>query len=244
MGSSLIEFEEAPHQLLGKNLSTIRETVLSLGYVLFRGTDISDKNLEYYCSRIGLPYTGSVFTIDVRFVRESRARALSLRKLEPHNECAYEPIGPSFVVLGCQDPGSRGGDFYLIDSQDVIDRLGSRFLEMARRIIFKVRSPRTGAVTTRCLLVGHPLIKGFEVLKYSSIGSDDGSQAKYEPVNSSNYESELLIERLNRVLSEPVIHRIHHWRKGDLVIFDNYRMLHGRYAYAGESRRLSHVRLR
>lgn len=62
------------------------------------------------------------------------------------------------------------------------------------------------------------------------------------PKNPSDVINKV-IQEVQLLLSDiPRYAEFHNWQEGDLIIFDNYQVLHGRESFVGTDRELVHIR--
>jgi hypothetical protein len=152
-------------------------------------------------------------------------RSLSARygldALPFHTELSHRPRPCRYVLLGCLHPGSPAAATMLLDW----GTLGFSHDELA----FLEETPvlvRTGR-------------RSF----YSTILACGGAFLRYdpgclEPVDDRGRRAMKLIH--DRVAAAPFDD--HHWREGDILIIDNWRVLHGRSpSNHGSGRRLARV---
>ncbi|OHV16276.1 hypothetical protein BK022_13255 [Methylorubrum extorquens] len=142
---------------------------------------------------------------------DAHPRSLSaqfgLNALPFHAELSHRPRPCRYLLLGCLNPGSSGAATMLLDWRTLdftADELG--LLESAPVLV------RTGR-------------RSF----YSTLLSPDHAFLRYDPgcleaVDArGRYALDLVRRRLGAGLSE-----VHHWRRGDILVIDNWRTLHGR----------------
>lgn len=156
---------------------------------------------------------------------DAHPRSLSARygldALPFHTELSHRTRPCRYLLLGCIDPGSPAAATMLLDWQ----RLGFSPEELD-------------------LLEGTPmLVRSGRRSFYSTILSPGGAFMRYDPgcleaVDDRGREALALIEdRIAGARSEA-----HHWRQGDILIIDNWRVLHGRGpSDRGSGRRLARI---
>jgi hypothetical protein len=156
---------------------------------------------------------------------DAHPRSLSARyglsALPFHAELSHRPRPCRYLLLGCLDPGSPSAATMLLDR---------------RTLDFSPQELR--------LLEGAPiLVRTGRRSFYSTILSPDRAFLRYDP---NCLEA---VDERGRAALRLVEHRLasgspeaHQWRQGDILIIDNWRVLHGRGSSdRGSGRRLARV---
>ena len=156
---------------------------------------------------------------------DAHPRSLSARyglnALPFHTELSHRTRPCRYLLLGCIDPGSPAAATLLLDWKTLdFSREELHLLEDAPVL---VRSGRRSFYSTF-------LAPGGTFLRYDS--------GCLEPVDERGRKALALVEdRIAGASSEA-----HHWRQGDILIIDNWRVLHGRSpSDLGSGRRLARV---
>jgi alpha-ketoglutarate-dependent taurine dioxygenase len=178
--------------------------------------------------------------INVRIDEEKQLKGFHNGAVPPHNECCHEKIHPLWIALQCMETAKEGGQFYLIDSREMMRSIDAGQLNQIKKTSFLVTSPKTGYFETRNLFKKHPLLD-IDDLMYTTIGRKSQLKHGFKSLNKGGKEVLHVINRM--LLTEKKYYLMHNWQKGDLLIFDNYRFLHGRHAFEGKNRFLKHIRL-
>ena len=163
--------------------------------------------------------------IEPQAADDAHPRSLSaqfgLDALPLHAELSHRPRPCRYLLLGCLDPGSPSAATMLLDWRTLgfsSDEL--RLLEEAPILV------RTGR-------------RSF----YSTLLSPDRAFLRYDPgcleaVDERGRAALSLVQRRLRAGSP----QIHQWRRGDILIIDNWRALHGRApSDPGTGRRLARI---
>lgn len=152
--------------------------------------------------------------------RSASAR-FGLSALPFHTELSHRPKPCRYVLLGCIDPGSPAAATMLIDWRTL--RFSQEELALLEEAPVLVRSGR----------------RSF----YSTILAAGGAFLRYDPccleaMDDRGRRAMQLIH--DRVAASPF--EAHHWRQGDILIIDNWRVLHGRSpSDPGSGRRLARI---
>ncbi|MDX6742363.1 TauD/TfdA family dioxygenase [Actinocorallia sp. A-T 12471] len=186
----------------------------------------------------GLPVWDLVAEPDMDDVYHSR----NTRALVPHTE-GYELAGtpPRYVALWCVRPAEGpGGETTLADGRALLDGFAAADLALMRRAGYVWRSSEGLARRGVALQARHPILSdhnGSVVLRYS--GNNVFPAATHGPVERD------LLSRYRRAGDE-LFARAHTavaLARGDLLVWDNWRMLHSRNAFRDRRRHLKRVLL-
>jgi alpha-ketoglutarate-dependent taurine dioxygenase len=135
----------------------------------------------------------------------------------------YKPM--HYLVLYCDVPAEEGGDTLLVRGDVAFRRLSTPLRESLEGLRVRIRYGE--CCVTRSLLETHPL-DGSRVLLFfdPAIATDCTLEVDGQPLAAD------ILTELRAVLAGAEAHR-QRWRIGDVLIIDNFKMLHGRTAYAG-----------
>lgn len=163
--------------------------------------------------------------IEPRAPNEAYPRSLSvkfgLRALPLHVELSHRPRPCRYILLGCLDPGSPGADTMLLDWRTI--GFTPDELDILEAAPILVRNGRSSFYSTI-------LPTGRAFLRY-----DPGC---LESVDERGAVALDLVRRRLRTC-HPAIHK---WRRGDVLIIDNWRILHGRaQSEPGSGRRVARI---
>lgn len=152
-------------------------------------------------------------------------RSLSARfglgALPFHTELSHRTRPCRYILLGCIDPGSTAAATMLLDWRTL--RFSREELDLLEGTPVLVRTGRRSFYSTI-------LSPGRAFLRY-----DPGC---LEALDERSREALSLVG--NRIAGAPS--EMHHWRQGDILIIDNWRVLHGRSpSDRSSSRRLARI---
>lgn len=154
-------------------------------------------------------------------------------EITPHNDGTYNHDAPGLMSLHCLEYKATGGDNVLVD--------GFRIAEIIRR-----DHPKAYEVLSRVEVPGQYIGDGAYLVARRPVLRHDGAGALMQ-VSFNNHdrapfalpEAEMteLYEALG-VFAHLIRDRANQYafgqREGDMVIFDNWRLLHGRLAFEGQ----------
>ncbi|WP_086827309.1 TauD/TfdA family dioxygenase [Allokutzneria sp. NRRL B-24872] len=156
-----------------------------------------------------------------------------------HWDGMYKPLIPEFQVFQCVSaPGEgNGGRTTFSDSSGVLAAASRETVERWSRITVTYRIQNKvhyGGQAVSPLVVPHP-VTGEPTVRYNEPPIEDDSSFLNRPDHHFdgvvNEEVPSLIEELQKALYDPRHYYAHDWVDGDLVITDNYTLLHGREAF-------------
>jgi alpha-ketoglutarate-dependent taurine dioxygenase len=164
------------------------------------------------------------------YAHGSPYRTLSRAAVPFHNDGAFRPSPPRYLILYCQTPGSQGGQTLFARGDEIVSRLDHSTRDLLRRKQFL--TTLADSCATRRLLLKHPR-DGVLVLFFGNPALTANlcvSAARGDPASH-------IVGSLQAILSDPrIICYRHHWKKHDLLVFDNFKVLHARTAYRGDRR--------
>ncbi len=171
----------------------------------------------------------------------ARFIAQTTEAIPPHNECAYTEQPPRYLLLYCRENAVNGGDFYLVDSGQIVAAFSEQVTSLLYHSYFECFIDPTNPQQVTLLKQSSV---GF-YLQYSCIGhSEDWLDNPSYMVVAPYYPGyEQIIPFLQQHLRNEGLYMYHTWQNGDLLIFDNQRYLHGRAAFSGNRRHLDHIRI-
>jgi len=140
--------------------------------------------------------------------KNSLSSIYELNSFPLHSDTAYYKIPVKYIMLYCKDPGTGGRSTYLYDTYK-LTCTGDEFRFKLINTIFKVINGRNSFLTT----LYNPSIGFFRL---------DRNCMRY-----TTTEGEELLQEIDKFIQQDDIHEVN-WSLGDLLIFDNWRFLHGR----------------
>jgi alpha-ketoglutarate-dependent taurine dioxygenase len=142
-----------------------------------------------------------------------------------HNDSLFLCKPPHYILLYCDLAATEGGETLVTRADDASRQLSPALREVLERVRVRVR--QGDLCFTRSLLTRHPL-DGSEVLLFWDPGmSTDSSLEVLGETGDTD-----VVGQLRQLLRGAEVHR-HAWRQGDLLILDNFKVLHARTAFSG-----------
>jgi len=161
-----------------------------------------------------------------------------------HWDGMYKPTIPEFQLFNCLfAPGEdEGGRTTFLDTQGLLARTPKAVIERWRRISVTYRIRQVvhyGGQVCSPLLVEHPRT-GQTVLRYNEPAQDDVRFLNRHALHYHGLSPEQVQgfeEDLQARLHDPRVYYRHAWQQNDVVIADNFSLLHGREAFTARSAR-------
>ncbi|HEY9742389.1 MAG TPA: TauD/TfdA family dioxygenase [Coleofasciculaceae cyanobacterium] len=244
--SSMDDFQE---QIL-----SIYERIEEDGFAIVQGWDTSDETFKEVVQFFGHiqdhPNADDFGLVKLKPVRPKKAEhsydrspAHTPGDFLPHTDGAYldgfavingkvvRVNPPSFLILQCIRPAEQGGISFLVDAQEIFERLWVEEPEHAKIVI----QPRTVSYCAGVDFSAHcPL---FEQLSEERWRVRLRSDLMYiEPWAYSSVK-----HVVENYLFNPKFRKLHRLTEGQILIADNHRVLHGRDAIISDN--VNHSRL-
>jgi alpha-ketoglutarate-dependent taurine dioxygenase len=162
-----------------------------------------------------------------------------------HWDGMYKPLVPEFQVFHCVSaPGAgNGGRTTFCDTVRLLREAGAGVVERWRRVrvTYRIRSVvHYGGRAVSPLVVPHPRT-GEPTLRFNQPPPGDEPGFLNRPDHTfegvAAEEVPALLAELDEALHDPRYFRAHDWRTGDVVIADNYALLHGRERFTSRAPR-------
>ncbi|MDR9438711.1 MAG: TauD/TfdA family dioxygenase [Halomonas sp.] len=223
--------DEAEEAILAPAL----ESVLGKGLVRLRGLPTDPGSLEVIARRIGpVRPTNFGLLFNVKAKPDPDSNAYTSIALPPHVDLPTREYQPGLQMLHCLENSVDGGEAVMLDGFAVAEALHERDPE-AFATLTRVRWCYANTAKTTDYVWFSPMIRLDERGELLEVRIADflrgPLQTAFEDVEPA-YEA---LMTLQRMLHEPEFAIRFTYRPGDLVIFDNRRLLHARDAFEGAS---------
>lgn len=200
----------------------MRQSLSASGFQILRGCQ--EKDLLGMAATCGVPVAeprDGILVKPLRPVSASTAprNTLSARygqgRFPLHTEAAYWREPPRFVLLFCVDPGDGRQATVLLDADPLVRSQAGHVLNTSPWLVSSGVHPFLSSVVSG--------VYGRRMLRFD--------RECMRPLTSPGYAFEAQIEKFIEI---SVLHH-HQWQAGDLLVLDNWRMLHGRGPAAAPS---------
>ncbi|WP_016855604.1 TauD/TfdA family dioxygenase [Halomonas smyrnensis] len=216
-------------------LAPALESVLGKGLVRLRGLPTTPGSLAAIAQRIG-PIRDTNFggLFNVKAKPDPDSNAYTAIALPPHTDLPTREYHPGLQMLHCLENSVEGGQAVMLDGFAVAEALRERDPE-AFATLTRVRWCYANTARTTDYVWFEPMIRldaRGELLEVRIADFLRGPlQTAFEDVEPA-YEALMTLQRL---LRDPAFAIRFTYAPGDLVIFDNRRLLHARDAFEGDS---------
>lgn len=161
-----------------------------------------------------------------------------------HWDGMYRPQVPEYQIFHCVQapPSGKGGRTTFSNTILALKNAPSELKELWSKVtgIYKRKMEFYDSRTVSPIIARHPL-RGFEVIRYNEPPSRDKGRFVNPPTLEFTGLDRKDIEAFHRNLQEalyaPVNFYAHEWQDGDVVITDNFSLLHGREEFVSKSPR-------
>lgn len=166
-----------------------------------------------------------------------------------HWDGMYRPQVPEFQIFHCVSApgGNQGGRTTFSNTAIALERAAPSVRSLWSNVTgaYRRKMEFYDSQTVAPIIAAHP-VSGFPVIRYNEPPRDGDDSFLNHPTLAFNGvaegESADFHRGLREALYAPESFYAHTWRTGDIVISDNYTMLHGREAFtSGAPRHLRRV---
>ncbi|KVE28876.1 pyoverdine biosynthesis protein PvcB [Burkholderia singularis] len=229
------------------SIEWLRALVRSQQLVVLRGFDSFDdaQSLTRYCATFGeimMWQFGAVLELVEHADPDDHIFANSYVPL--HWDGMYLETVPEFQVFQCvQAVGEGDGGRTTFSSTTQALRIATQEeLALWRRASGRYqRTVELYSNTVEAPIIGRHPRREFPILRFCEppLEGDDTfiNPSHYVFEGVAEYERKTLLDSLKRRLYDPRAHYAHHWQTGDVVLTDNFTLLHGRERFVSRTGR-------
>ncbi|THA24422.1 TauD/TfdA family dioxygenase [Streptomyces sp. RKND-216] len=243
-----IDAPSGDDRLTGLPVPTLREAVRAHRLVLLRGFCAPDEpeELARWCRTWGevmaWPF-GDV--LELREAEEPTDHIFDSSSVPLHWDGMYKPLIPEFQVFHCvrAPGGGDGGRTVFCDTVSLLEHCPPEVLELWRRVTvtYRIRSVvHYGGRASSPLIVPHPR-SGVPTLRFNEPPPQDEPDFLNRPAHAfdgvGDKDVPALLAGLRDALHDPRFFLAHTWHSGDVLIADNYALLHGRERFTSRAPR-------
>ena len=246
----MIEAKDTNQDVRGLDIEELRVLFRREHLILLRGfrTFLSADEFANYCESWGeisiWPF-GKVLEL---VEQENAADHIFDNSYVPlHWDGMYRPQVPEYQIFHCvQAPlSSQGGRTTFSNTMMALESAPSEIKDLWKRAtgIYKRKMEYYDSKTVSPIVTAHPR-RGYPVIRYNEPPSDERGHFLNPPdldfVGINDSEQEALHRSLKDALYSPNHFYAHPWQTGDIVVADNFSLLHGREGFASKAPR--HIR--
>lgn len=180
---------------------------------------------------------------DLRVDPETKNYLYTNRAVPFHWDGAFLPRSPHYIFFHCDaaPDALSGGETLFCDTVRLLKQTPGNVQELWEQVVITYTTEKIvhyGGTFSSPLLTSHPTL-GFRVLRYAEPVDDlNPVQLTIEGINKDQQPA--FIEDMHQRLNNEDCCYAYRWESGDVVIADNFALLHGRRAFADQTTR--HIR--
>lgn len=170
--------------------------------------------------------------MDMKFNPEAPNYLFSSENVPLHWDGAFYKE-PSYLLFYCTETSGTGGETLFLNTELLWDSLTADEKEECSKIVLKYSTEKKahyGGEITVPLVQTHPLT-GKTILRIAQKVETTLNPVTLTILGASDAAD--FYQRMEEKLSDPKFLYTHEWKKGDVVICDNFTYLHGRKALEG-----------
>lgn len=235
----------AQQEIAAIGVSSLRSWIDSHRYVLLRGfTPLSTDSLMQLARSLGEPLEWEFGAVNELVAKSDAKNYIYTTAAVPfHWDGAFVGKIPHYILFSCEvaPPESSGGETIFADGVRILGDATprQRALWESTSITYSTQKVvHYGGSFASPMVVSHPTI-GEPTLRFAEPVRDLNPVSLDIP-NLSTAQRDSLISDMARLLRDPCYCAAHSWRAGDVLIADNFALLHGRNAFVHAA--LRHIR--
>jgi alpha-ketoglutarate-dependent taurine dioxygenase len=246
----LVEAGQAGDDIRELSVEMLRELVWNERLIIVRGFRTFDEAEDFatYCERWGeisiWPF-GKVLELVERNNPEDHIFDNNYVPL--HWDGMYRPQVPEFQLFHCVKAphAGQGGRTTFSNTVSALERAPAHIVDLWKRTTgrYQRKMEFYDSTTISPVLDAHPL-RGFTVIRYNEPPSAGFGHFVNPPIleftGINEAEQETFHRTLRDALYAPENYYAHEWQEGDLVVADNFSLLHGREGF--ETKAPRHLR--
>ena len=215
-------------------LTTWLNNVAIFGYGLVHDTPNSHAGVETLARRVGYPREtifGGLWTLSSE-MSDHNDSAYSQTFLEPHTDGTYSSDAPGLQMFCCLEREGNGGESILVDGfaiADLLRRTDPSAFETLTRVVVQSHYVEPGIHLT----AKRPVIRLDHAGNIEQISFNNYDRAPFRLSPNQEQEFYRAYTKFHELLNDRNSWRVVRLDPGDAVLFDNWRILHGRMEYAG-----------
>jgi alpha-ketoglutarate-dependent taurine dioxygenase/4-hydroxybenzoate polyprenyltransferase len=210
--------------------------------VVFRGFEILPKQeLALWAQRLGEPLQWAFGAInDLKFKPDTENYIFTDHEVPMHWDGAFVGKIPHIILFQCVIPPSKedfGGTTFC-DTSEIIRNAAPEKLEEWKQIKISYTTEKIvhyGGKITQKLLQNHPL-SNETVIRYAE-PVEDLNPVTLSVKDLQGQTQDEFVSEMRDIIYDADFLYTHRWEAGDIVLADNFTLLHGREAFKNPNRR-------
>ena len=232
------------------NISELRKLLCSHYLVVLRGFEVPSESEQFadYCAHWGevceWPF-GKMLELVQR--ADPKDHIFDHSYVPLHWDGMYRPQVPEFQIFHCVAAPllGQGGRTIFSNTVSVLENSTSDMLQMWRSVegVYRRKMQYYNSKTTSPIITRHPQ-KNYHVIRYGEMHAAHKGNLVNPPeitfVGLSEGQLKIVHDSLKKMLYKSDYCYKHQWHTNDILIADNFSLLHGREAFVPNSNR--HIR--
>ncbi len=218
-----------------KGLSTWLNDVANFGFGVVRDVPTSSEGAETLARRIGYPRQtifGGMWNLSSELTVHSDS-AYSQTFLEPHTDGTYSHDAPGLQMFCCIEREGKGGESILVDGYATADRL-RQMDRSSFDILTKVEVKSHYVEPGIHLSAQRPVIRLNKLGAVEQISFNNYDRAPFRLPPGEEHDFYSAYSKFHELLNDRDSWTVLRLEPSDALLFDNWRMLHGRMEYFGK----------
>lgn len=223
------------------SVSSVRELIDEHRVSIFRGfAPLAGNAFPEFCKKFGELLEWDFGAVNDLLVHDEPRNYLYTNHAVPfHWDGAFINTSPHYIIFHCDLAPTSGGETLFCDTTRILAHASSEQRKLWEQIIITYSTEKIvhyGGTVTSPMITTHPYNQT-RVLRYAEPVVDLNPVGLVIAGITEKDQAEF-IDDMGRRLRDPRCCYSHRWIAGDVVIADNYALLHGREAFGAGTKRL------
>ena len=159
--------------------------------------------------------------------------AYTPRSLEPHTDGTYSHDAPGIQVLACWVYHAEGGDSRLVDGLKIAGRMAQETPELFE-LLKTIPVPGRYAGDGVELIAERPVFRTNPRGEVVQVSYNNADRAPFRLDDKTMGEFYRALRVFHQMANSDTMHWRHILQPGELIVFDNWRVLHARDGFRGQ----------
>ena len=203
------------------------------GFAVVKKCDTNLKSVNTIAKKIGYVRNsifGGLWTFESN--NKKADSAYSNQELRPHTDSTYSNDAPGLQLLLCCKYDAKGGDSIMVDGFKLANEIKQKYKKHFKTLTnTKVKGSYIGDGVR--LEAKRPIIKLNEKNNFDQISFNNYDRAPFRENNQKTINFYKAIKVFDTMANQKQYQWRHILKPGELLIFNNWRVMHGRGAFSG-----------
>jgi trimethyllysine dioxygenase len=219
----------APHQKTAMLGSLVTD-----GFVRIADCPVDSSSVKQIADMFGYPRAtiyGDIWSFDAN--EEMSDTAYTTKALRPHTDGTYSYDAPGLQLLLCLDYQAQGGQSVLVDGFNIYQRMKKDVPDDARTLA-EISVPGQYVGDGVHLVASRPVFACSAQGLLRQVSFNNYDRAPFMLDSSTMARFYRALRSFERYANDPAMQWRHTLLPGEMIIFDNWRLLHGRKSFTGQ----------